>query len=142
MLYSQNLRRNTSSMDLVLVALILSGVVCLFQVLFFISVFYLFLKLRQVHQTVERISIIIAANKHSTDSPNVGVVSRIPLAPQPGETITVLRRGSGPVLPRQFVDPAFSHQNELREHSTTDNSVEHYNQGFHLDDNGMEHSLE
>lgn len=127
-------------MELALVALILSGVVCVFQVFFFISVFYLFLKLRQVHQTLESLSIIPAANKHSTDSPNVGVVARIPLAPQPGETITVLRRESWPTPPKQFVEAAHSQQNELRERSTTEISVEHFNQGF--DDNGMEHSPE
>ena len=130
--------------ELAFIAIILSGVVCGCQVLLCLFVFYLFLNLRRLHQAVERLSIETAANTHSTEPlqlDELPIQAAMPLAPQPGESITVLHREPYLTLPRQFaITDIRSQQNDVRERSTTESSVEHYNQGF--DNQSMEYSPE
>ena len=121
--------------DLGVVAISLSGVVCLCQVLLCISVFYLFVKLRQMHQTVERLSQMIMKNpdNHNTDSPPLGGVVKqmMPLSAQPGESITVLHRSPHLPLPTQFVNTEVTPQQaDPQEVTMTGESVEHRNEGF------------
>lgn len=117
--------------ELAVTAIILSGVVCACQVLLCISVFYLFVKLRRMHQTVEQLK---TADNHNTESPPLGGAVRhaLPLTAQPGETITVLHRDSHLPLPAQFVnkEEIAAQQTDPRQVTITEHSMEHSNPGF------------
>lgn len=94
--------------------------------------FQLFKQLRRTRQMVEDMSLVRTLNKSCPD----GQPSRdhlIPLGALPGETVTVLRRPSGPPLPPEFLtvevtppSQTESHEDEL----TATQSAEHDNKGF------------
>ena len=93
--------------------------------------FQLFKQLRHTRQMVKEMSQVKTVDKSCSD----GQPSRnhlIPLGALPGETVTVLRRPSGPPLPPEFLieevtpQQTESHEDEL----TTSQSAEHDNKGF------------
>lgn len=112
---------------LALAAIILSGVVFVSQVLLCI---FVFAKLRRMHQTVERLKR--NTDNHNKDSPQLGTTPRhLSLAPQPGESITVLHRDAYPQLPTQFGNIEENpHQTNPQKDTTRKHSIEHINLGF------------
>ena len=112
---------------LALAAIILSGVVFVCQVLLCI---FVFVKLRRMHQTVEHLKR--STDNHNTDSPDLEAIARhMSLAPQPGESITVLHRNSHPEIPTHFSNIEENpEQTNPQKDTTRKHSMEHINQGF------------
>ena len=118
--------------DLTLIAIVLSGVVFVFQVLLCIFVCYVFARLRRMQQTIERLLRTTATDNHNTESPHLGTIPRhLSLDAQPDETITVLYRDAYPQLPTQFANTEDKPQQTNPQNGTTkESSVEHINLGF------------
>lgn len=132
---SQKSTINPSTMDtdknLSIVAIVLSIVAFFFQIILCFAMFQLFKQLKRTRQMVEDMSLVRTVRKNCQD----GQPSRnnlIPLDALPGESVTVLRRPSGPPLPPEFlIEEVTPQQTESHEDAlTTSQSAEHDNKGF------------
>ena len=129
----QKLMSDLSTMDTTitlvgLVALIFSMVAC---VCVCVAMVYFTVELRRIRQMIRDMPIV--KTSQSSNSNSLPIRNHLlPLTAQPGESITELRRPSGPPLPPEFVVNTEEKPEQTKPHesNTTEKSVEHYNEGF------------
>ena len=110
---------------LTIVALALSGVVCVCQVFIFISVFHFSVKLRRIQQAVDHLAKMKIVERNKVES-----LMRLPPTPRPGETVTMLCRKPHPEIPEQFVITEGTSQLSEPRHFTVTSIDEQKNEGF------------
>lgn len=110
---------------LTIVALALSGVVCVCQVFIFISVFHFSVKLRRIQQAVDHLAKMKIVERNKVES-----LTQLPPTPRPGETVTMLCRQPHPELPEEFVITDGTSQLSEPRHFTMTSIVEQRNEGF------------
>ena len=110
---------------LTIVALTLSGVVCVCQVFIFISVFHFSVKLRRIQQAVDHLAKMKIVERNTVES-----MMQLPPTPRPGETVTMLCREPHPELPKEFVVTEGTSQVSEPRHFTITSVMEQKNEGF------------
>ncbi|KAJ7393593.1 hypothetical protein OS493_006578 [Desmophyllum pertusum] len=126
--------------DLTYFVLALTVMVCGCLLLLGISVMYLHLKLRRIHQKFERLyEMENDFNRNTTESrPHLREILPLRAEPEAGESITVLHRDPHLPLPTQFVNTEVSSgQNNPSEDSKTEGSnlSAGSNEGFETESN-------
>lgn len=132
---SQKSTINPSTMDInsevSIAAIVLSIVAFVGQIILCFAVFHIFMQLRRMRQMIEDLSLVRTSNNSCPDSqPSRNHL--IPLGALPGESVTVLRRPSGPPLPPEFlIEEVEPQQTEsLESKPATTQLAEHDNKGF------------